>query len=253
VRPEDEVVRLRREVEQYRVLVANMKQQSEEKYRTLFHTVPDAVMLMDAETQQFLDVNPSTVELYGYTKDEFLALSHSEVAAEPEDSDRIIKETAAGRLGFIPRRLHRKRDGTIFPVEVSACSFDLEGRQVLCGVIRDISARHRTEEALQRSREELRSLAGRLHALLEAERKRIAREVHDELGQALTALKMDLSLLPRTDDEQTRDRLKFMSRIIDSTMSSVKRMVSELRPGPLEDLGLIAAIGWQARQWPSRP
>jgi signal transduction histidine kinase len=111
------------------------------------------------------------------------------------------------------------------------------------------------EERLRRSHEQLRSLTSYLQHVREEERTRIAREVHDELGQALTRLKMDLSWLagrlPR-DGRSLRNRAKQMSDHIDATIQMVRRISTELRPAILDGLGLAAAIEWQANEFQLR-
>jgi signal transduction histidine kinase len=104
-------------------------------------------------------------------------------------------------------------------------------------------------------REELRALAARLHAVREEERTRLAREIHDELSGSLTALKMDLSLLPdrvAKDHNLFLEKLSSMSQLIDNTLAQVRTIVTELRPVVLDKLGLIAAIEWQAREFQER-
>jgi signal transduction histidine kinase len=115
--------------------------------------------------------------------------------------------------------------------------------------------RKRAEDKLRRSLEQLRALSVYLQYVREDERIRISRQVHDELGQALTGLKMDLywltSRLPkkfRTVHEKT----KAMSAHIDATIQTVRRIATELRPGILDDLGLVAAIEWQAQEFQKR-
>jgi signal transduction histidine kinase len=104
-------------------------------------------------------------------------------------------------------------------------------------------------------REELRALAARLHAVREEERTRLAREIHDELSGSLTALKMDLSLLPdrvARDNNLFLEKLSSMSQLIDDTLAQVRAIVTELRPVVLDKLGLIPAIEWQAREFQER-
>jgi two-component system sensor histidine kinase UhpB len=114
--------------------------------------------------------------------------------------------------------------------------------------------RELAEENFRRSHEQLRALTGHLQFVREEERTRIAREVHDELGQALTGLKIDLSWLagklPGARGLQTK--MKSMSAQIDATIHTVRRIATELRPGVLDSLGLAAAIEWQAAEFQER-
>ncbi len=122
-------------------------------------------------------------------------------------------------------------------------------------ILRDISERKRSEEELKGSREKLRNLAAHLNSVREEERKRIAREIHDELAQTLTALKMGLVWLDKklpAAKKQLTEKIQSMSNIIDMTIYTVRRISSELRPGLLDDLCLQAAIEWQAKEFGER-
>lgn len=130
-------------------------QESEEKYRQLFRTVTDAIILFDGETRQFIDANDAALNLYGYTRQEFLKLRHQDITAEPERSGASIEQTLKGILDRIPVRHHKAKDGTLFPVEISANTLTLKNRKILCGVIRDITERKRSEDALKRVHEGL--------------------------------------------------------------------------------------------------
>lgn len=124
----------------------------------------------------------------------------------------------------------------------------------------EITERGRAEEDLKNSREQLRALAARIESMREEEGKRIAREVHDNLGQALTVLNMNLfeleSQISEVGDEARRDllleRIRSMSNLIDTTVQSVREIATELRPRMLDDLGLEPAIEWQARDFQER-
>jgi signal transduction histidine kinase len=117
------------------------------------------------------------------------------------------------------------------------------------------SAHRRAEEQLRESHERLRALSVYLQSVREEERTRIAREVHDELGQALTGCKLDLSWiasrLPR-EQKSLREKAKALSAHIDATIQTVRRISSELRPGILDHLGLAAALEWQANEFQNR-
>jgi len=121
-------------------------------------------------------------------------------------------------------------------------------------MIREISDVKRTEKALRTSGEHLRDFAARLEAVREEERARVAREIHDELGQALTAMKLDLSWVAgkKRNLAEIRQKIKAMIVHVDDTIDRVRRISSELRPAILDDLGLIPAIEWQVSQFRKR-
>ncbi len=134
---------------------------------------------------------------------------------------------------------------TLFALVVAVTSRRLERAHI---------SRQHAEEDLLASRERLRELSAYTQVMQEEERVRIAREVHDELGQSLTALKMDVAMLrkqvPATEDIERR--IHSMNELVNSTIQSVQRISSELRPSVLDDLGLAAAIEWQAREFEKR-
>ncbi len=122
-------------------------------------------------------------------------------------------------------------------------------------LIREIAERKRAEEHLRKSEENLRALAAHLQSVREEEWTRIAREIHDELGQSLTGLKMDLTWVANrlpVDQRVLAEKTKSMSGLIDSTIQSVRKIASRLRPEVLDQLGLTAAIGWHAGDFRKR-
>jgi PAS domain S-box-containing protein len=127
--------------------------------------------------------------------------------------------------------------------------------KLVLGISQDVTERKMFEEELKSSREQLRRLLAHLQSVREDERTKISREIHDELGQALTALKMDLSwLIRRLDKEQKPllEKANLMSKLIDLNIQTVKRISAELRPGLLDDLGVTAALEWQAEEFEER-
>jgi len=155
---------------------------SEEKYRQLFDTVSDAIMLFDAETMEFIDVNRAAIKLYGYNEKEFLKLKQPDITGEPRESEKTIKQTLSGELTAIPLRYHKKKDGTLFPVEISTGKFKIGDRQILCGVIRDITERKEAEE-------ERLKLEGQLQQGQKMESiGRLAGGVAHDYNNALTAI-----------------------------------------------------------------
>lgn len=124
--------------------------ESEDHFRLLFATIMDAIVVFDAQTQQIVEVNDAALRLYGYGREELLQLKVTELSENPEASMASIKRVACFGPQLIPLRYHRKKDGTAFPVEISVNSFVRHGRQLFCGVIRDITERQRIQERLDR-------------------------------------------------------------------------------------------------------
>ncbi len=125
--------------------------ESEDRYRSLFEAESDAIVVIDAETFSNIDANQAAVDLYGYSKDELLALKAPDLSAEPDETGRRI-QTDDG-LVRIPLRYHRKKDGTVFPVEIMARFFQLNQRRVLLAAMRDITEQRDAERAVQDSRD----------------------------------------------------------------------------------------------------
>ena len=127
-----------------------------------------------------------------------------------------------------------------------------DGRRIFFHMITDITDRKQAEDQLRTSGEQLRSLSAHLESVREEERGNVAREIHDELGQMLTALKIDLSLLTKRlpkEQELLFEKTKAMDELVDTAIQTVKRISVELRPGVLDDLGITAALEWQAAEF----
>jgi signal transduction histidine kinase len=169
----------------------------------------------------------------------------------------MVRDVASQALTSGKTRLldleHRERVYSFFVVPIADAGYtNLYGR--------DITDRKRAEEEVHASREQMRALAGHLQAVREEERTLIAREIHDELGGALTGLKIDVSLLTRAvlkiENETVRTSLlagmDSMIKFTDATIQTVRRIAMELRPGVLDDLGLVAALEWQLKDFEKR-
>jgi signal transduction histidine kinase len=112
---------------------------------------------------------------------------------------------------------------------------------------------HRKTERLRESEEKLRRLAAHLISVREEERAHIAREIHDELGQVLTGLKMEVGwLAKRLNEAALVEKTDSMAKLIDSTVQTVRKIATGLRPEMLDDMGLVAAVGWQVKEFQKR-
>jgi PAS domain S-box-containing protein len=135
------------------------RRESEETYRLLFSERRDAIVLVDEETLAFVEANHSAEEIWGYTREELLNMKALEVSAEPEKSFSSIK-AGAGPKGYdVPLRWHKKKDGTVFPVEISVGPLTWKGRKVVCAIVRDITDRVQAERESRMERQRFEILS----------------------------------------------------------------------------------------------
>jgi PAS domain S-box-containing protein len=131
--------------------------ENESKYRQLFEAASNPTLVYDANSQYFFDVNRAAVDLYGYSKEEFLHMTTEAVSAEAQK--RAAFSSNNKKIQVIPLRWHRKKDGTVFPVEISAGSTYLfQGRSLICATVRDITERKASEEALRKEKDFINTL-----------------------------------------------------------------------------------------------
>jgi signal transduction histidine kinase len=165
-----------------------------------------------------------------------------------ENVDSAFRGYEVGAVDYIVKPLDPR-------VLKSKVSVFVELHAVNAALHREIEEHRRTVQRLRESEENLRALAARLQSVREEEQIRIAREVHDGLGQALTGLKMDLTWLAgklKADKQPLAEKVDSMFQLIDETVGSVRKIASGLRPELLEEAGLSAAIGWHARDFQQR-
>ena len=231
---------------------------SERRYRDLFENAPMGIYSTTPDGR-ILMANPALIAMLGYDSFEELAARNLEKegysSRAPRSAFKEILEKEGEINGLEATWL--RRDESVVVVRENARAVRNDDGQVSYyeGTVEDITQRKRAEEEVKNSREQLRALSAHLQHIREEERARIAREIHDELGQALTALKMDLSWVGgKLGPEQLTllERVRAMSSMVDSTMQVVRRISAELRPGVLDDLGLEAAIDWQVVEFANR-
>lgn len=231
-------------------------QESEEKYRQLFVTDTNAILVFDAEALNIVDINDAALDMYGYTREEFLNMKRMDIKAELGETEKTIHKTLSGEIVQVPLDYHMKKDGTTFPVEVSAGSFVWKGRQMVFEVVKDITERVQAEKELKKSHENLRALSSRITEVQEDERKRLARELHDQVGQPLTALSINLDFL--IEQLSNKSKTGILERLYDSkilvkkTMKLIRNTMANLRPLILDDYGLASAIHWYSDQFSKR-
>ena len=245
-----------------RRLAEQALRESEERYRELFENAQDAIYVHDL-SGRYTSVNRAAEKLVGYSRAEILGKSSTHFFP-PEQLDNIREQLCSklveqGETSYESELI--TKDGRRVAIEVNSHLIFENGVAVAVqGSARDITERKAAERRLKASREQLRALSARLQSAREQEGTRIAREIHDELGSALTSLKWDLEeidkLLSTTLEVSTlakiREKLHAPLKLTDLAITAVQRIASELRPSVLDDLGLAPAIEWQAQQFQAR-
>lgn len=226
---------------------------SEEKYRTLVEQATDAIFIAD-QTGRFIVVNPAAVQLSQYSEQELMQMTIFHLADQEELKVKpfAFEEMKSERGARSERRMRRK-DGVMVDVEINA-RFLSDGR--FLAFIRDITERKQAENELNNSYKAIRKLTSHLQQAREEERKHIARNIHDELGQLLTVLKMDISWLSKKVKAMNvpaiTEKADAVMELLNNTVHSVRRIAADLRPGLLDDLGLVAAIEWHLGEFGKR-
>ena len=270
--PKHNLVRLvpaiRREVAeaQNRAKKCQVEQALKQKEKLLYNIVGalgEGLAVTDAQGR-LLFINPEAERLLGWRNNEVSGLNlhrlihylKADGSPYPEQDCPVANYTRQGIPYRTEDEIFIRRDGSFFEVSYVATPIR-ENDQVIAVVtaFHDISRRKQAERELNESRCRLRELSSFLQSVREEERTRIARELHDELGQSLTALKMDLTwLLTRFADDQEDMLVKTdnMITLVDSTVDSMRRISANLRPGLLDDLGLAATAEWLLAEFQER-
>ncbi len=211
----------------------------------------DAVITVD-EAQKIVLFNRAAEQVFGASRDEVLGTSLDRFLPQRFRELHRAHVEEFGRTGVTSRRMGDvttlwalRASGEEFPIEASISQVQEHGRRYFTVILRDITLRRQHEEALVRHSAELRELSARVLEAREEEKTRIARELHDELGQLLTALKMDLAWMrERLPAGEIADKAREMAAVLDQTVTSTRRISADLRPLMLDDLGLVDAASW---------
>ncbi|MFB3926781.1 MAG: PAS domain S-box protein, partial [Syntrophales bacterium] len=195
------------------------------------------------------------IKTQSFTSDQIFSLLHPEDRTVHMDKIREAMDCCSDYVSQF-RWIRPDNGAAIWLEERGRVICDMEENAYwVGGVIMDITAPKRAGEELRSSRERLRALAANLESVREEERTHIAREIHDEFGQALTGLKMDISWIRKMlsgKEQRVLEKTKSMQKCIDRTIGLVHRISMELRPGILDDFGLQAAIEWQLKEFKKR-
>ena len=235
------------------IQIAGVLRDFKEIYENFYKSNPHPMWIYDLETLAFLDVNDAAIKHYGYSQEEFLSMTIKDIRP-PEDIPALLENITKVTKGLdiAGTWRHIKKDGTLIYVEIISHTLNFRGRRAEIVMASDITERKRAEESLRKSEKQLRNLTAYIQKVAEIERMNIAREIHDDLGQVLTVLKMDVFRLKKSipeDQELLIKKTEPLLHMIDNAIQRVKKISSNLRPGILDDIGLSAAIEWQAEEF----
>jgi PAS domain S-box-containing protein len=203
--------------------------------------------------------NPQAEHIFGWTQEEVKGKILYKIIV-PVSQQKIYEDHLSEyhNKGYAPwinslREVHAvDRYGREFPVEFTALVINHGDENFFCTFIRDITVRRGAEDELKEKNMEFRKLSSYLQSIREEERKQMAREVHDELGQLVSALKIDIDWMNsriQSLEENEKKRLDHASRTLEILILSIRKMASSLRPSILDDFGLNATIEWQCREF----
>ncbi|HWQ37224.1 MAG TPA: PAS domain-containing sensor histidine kinase [Burkholderiales bacterium] len=236
-------------------------QEKEARLAAIVDSAMDAIITVD-ENQRIVLFNRSAEQVFRCKRDQVLGAALDRLIPSRFREAHRTHIEIFGRTGVTNRRMGDatklwglRADGEEFPIEASISQVAEGGHRFYTVILRDVTLRDRYENELRRQQSELRALSAQVQEAREEEKTRIARELHDELGQLLTALKMDLGWLSGhlpASDEALSVRLRRMTQTLDQTVSSVRRIAADLRPLMLDDLGLSDAAAWLVEDFSQR-
>ena len=226
---------------------------SEARLSSIVESAMDGIITVDA-TQRVVQFNRAAEQMFGVRREDAIGGPLERFIPQRFRAAHHAHVEQFGRTGVTNRRMGDattlwalRADGTEFPIDASISQGGDPGHHFFTVILRDVTRRKQYEDTMRQQQQELRELSARVQEAREEEKTRIARELHDELGQLLTALKMDLSWLRERLPAHERElaaRAAGMSTLLDRTVSSSRRIASDLRPLMLDDLGLADAAQW---------
>ncbi len=239
-----------------RKIAEDQLRMSADKYKLLFANNPLPMWMLNLPEYHFTDVNHATLAQYGYSREEFLALSILDLRPQEEAArfNSALNTNIRG-VHYAGIWKHKKKNGTSMYVDIVTHDFINDGKATRLVLANDVTEKYIADEKLKESFTAIRELTEHLQNIREQERAHMAREIHDELGQLLTVLKMDVSWLKKrvtTTEPAIKEKFTELLEMLDTTVKTVRRIASELRPTLLDDLGLVAAMEWHLEEFEKR-
>jgi PAS domain S-box-containing protein len=245
-----------------RVHAAVLLERSEARLRGILDSAMDAIITVD-EAQRVVLFNNAAEAMFGWNREDALGASLDCFIPERFRAAHGAHVRRFGEAGITSRRMGGslrvvtglRRDGREFPIDASISQIEESGKRFYTVILRDVTARLRAEEDLRRSNDELQALGAAAQTAREHEQSRIARELHDELGQLLTMLQMDVAWCKQrlpAGNAPFAAKLDRMESLLKSTIAATRRISADLRPLMLDDLGLVPSIEWLVENFAQR-
>jgi PAS domain S-box-containing protein len=216
------------------------RRESEERLQRFFEAAFEGLVLH--EDGKILDANAPFAAMFGYELSEVIGRDVLDFAT-PQHRERVRTAIREGREQPY-EGLALRKDGTTFPVELRGKNLRADGRSLRVTALRDITKRKQAEKQLRHYAERLEALSRRLLEVQEAERRHLARELHDEVGQSLTGLQLALKAGADLPPGQRAEGLARAQRLVAELMGQLRDLSQALRPTMLDDLGLLPALLW---------
>ncbi len=216
---------------------------SESKCSILFESIPDPVFILDKKTRHFLDCNKAALDRYGYTLKELKTKTPYDL--HPVEDFAALDEHISNETDFSPHQYTQiTKRGERLQVEIHSAPLEYEGEEAWISIIRDITLHKQAEAEIKRSHEELKKLAAHLQTIREEERTLVAYELHDDIGQGLSALKMDLYMLEEKflKGENLSARFQKTKDLLDNMIQTIRKIYTDLRPTLLEHFSIKEVI-----------
>jgi len=236
--------------------------ESEARNAAILHAALDCIVSIDSQGT-IIEFNPAAERTFGYSREEVVGKDVAEIIipAAMRDAHRrgMKRYLTTGETALLDRRVQvtaMRRDGSEFPVELTVTHVRLRQQSIFSASLRDITKEKWAEQELRRYADGLRAVSRRLVEVQETERRWLANELHDLVGQKLTALNINLNIMKIESATsmmaQIGARLEDSLKLVDETIESIRDVMAELRPAVLDDYGLTPVLRWYAGQYVKR-
>lgn len=235
----------------------NLLSESEKMLRSIFEYAPDSMIVADSKGK-IERVNSQVEQMFGYSPKELIGQDINILmperfrAVHEEHQQGFMKNPHIRQMGANLELFALRKNGTEFPADIILSPIETDHGTIVIAVVRDITRRKNDELAILSYAEQQKILSRRLLEVQEAERRRIALELHDEFGQNLTGLKLTLEMAARNSSKATQNSIQNAQNLVNELIAQARKLSLDLRPATLDHLGLLSAFLWLIRNFTER-